>query len=252
MSETTIRFPEDVQALSLKDLDKQMNRTGLYFYELDSDSPTEMSDERERWFKIERQTHLYPQQLNVDATTALDMEEKEILETIDRQKELLDALYKDLRERADALEKEMAVYLMWAQILRMKRLRAVLSTHNQWQPDNPTYPNDGMVRSNAVYKMYYRTTVSGHWEKGTRDLVPDAWHVTWWVILQNPTGSKSRTVEIAGQDRKLFKSEAEAQKYLEGRIKAYDKLFQEEFPPVPPEHVEQFSYMGKMLPGYHL
>ena len=247
---STLRFPKDVQDLSLKELDKQMGRNGLYFYELDSNSPTEMSDNRDRKFKIERQVSLYPQSLPIDATDALNMTEDEIQNAITLQKDQIDAMYKELRDRADALQKETATYLMWLHVLYLKRLRAVMSTHNQWQPDNSMYPGDGMVRSNAVYKMYYRTDVSGRWEKGA--LIPNAWHVTWWIVLQNPTGSKSRSIRIAGQDRKLFKSESEAQKYLEGRISAYDKLFQEEYPRVPPKYAEHFSYMGQLLPGYHL
>ena len=40
------------------------------------------------------------------------------------------------------------------------------------------------------------------------------------------------------------------EKYLAGRIKAYDRLFTETMPPVPKEYAEPFKVNGLLLPGY--
>ena len=40
------------------------------------------------------------------------------------------------------------------------------------------------------------------------------------------------------------------EKYLNGRIKAYEKLFTEISPAIPPEYAEQFRVNGQLLPGY--
>lgn len=40
------------------------------------------------------------------------------------------------------------------------------------------------------------------------------------------------------------------EKYLNGRIKAYQHLFTEVSPPIPPEYAEHFKVNGQLLPGY--
>ena len=56
--------------------------------------------------------------------------------------------------------------------------------------------------------------------------------------------------KIAGQERKVFASREALDKYLHGRIKAYQHLFTEIFPPVPPEYAECFKVNGCLLPDY--
>ena len=48
--------------------------------------------------------------------------------------------------------------------------------------------------------------------------------------------------KIAGQDRKVFSDKAAMEKYLNGRIKAYDRLFTEISPPIPQEYAESFNF----------
>ena len=40
------------------------------------------------------------------------------------------------------------------------------------------------------------------------------------------------------------------EKYLNGRIKAYDNYFTEIFPPIPTKYLANFTYAGQLLPGY--
>lgn len=55
--------------------------------------------------------------------------------------------------------------------------------------------------------------------------------------------------QIAGQE-KSYVNKADAEKYLQGRIKAYSHLFTEISPSVPDEHKGLFSLYGQLLPGY--
>jgi hypothetical protein len=42
------------------------------------------------------------------------------------------------------------------------------------------------------------------------------------------------------------------EKYLNGRIKAYEHLFTDIFPKIPQEYVKFFTVNGLLLPGYTL
>ena len=65
------------------------------------------------------------------------------------------------------------------------------------------------------------------------------------------TNSPSRTqAKIAGQDRKVFTDKAAMEKYLNGRIKAYDRLFTEISPPIPQEYADYFKVNGMLMPDY--
>ena len=55
--------------------------------------------------------------------------------------------------------------------------------------------------------------------------------------------------DIAEQERS-FKDKAEAEKYIQGRIKAYSHLFTEISPPIPKEYEHHFMVHGTLLPGY--
>ena len=54
---------------------------------------------------------------------------------------------------------------------------------------------------------------------------------------------------IAEQERS-FKDKAEAEKYIQGRIKAYSHLFTEISPPIPKEYEKSFMVHEHLLPGY--
>ena len=58
----------------------------------------------------------------------------------------------------------------------------------------------------------------------------DGWYLRSSIIWHK--GSRTQA-KIAGQDRKVFTDKAAMEKYLNGRIKAYDRLFTEISPPIP-------------------
>ena len=82
-----------------------------------------------------------------------------------------------------------------------------------------------------------------------KEMVPVSWEVTWGVCVRNPIpGHYGR--QIAGQQNKKYADKAAAEKYLQGRIKAYAHLFTEISPPVPKAYADQFKVNGQLLPGY--
>ena len=67
-------------------------------------------------------------------------------------------------------------------------------------------------------------------------------------LYQQP--EQERASEDCRTDRKVFSDKAAMEKYLNGRIKAYDRLFTEISPPIPQEYAEHFKVNGMLLPGY--
>lgn len=61
---------------------------------------------------------------------------------------------------------------------------------------------------------------------------------------------RRQKAKIAGQDRKVFTDKAAMEKYLNGRIKAYDRLFTEISPPIPQEYADYFKVNGMLMPDY--
>ena len=57
-------------------------------------------------------------------------------------------------------------------------------------------------------------------------------------------------VEISGIRNKRFTDKAEAQKYIDGRKKAYAKYFQEISPPIPQLYSLYYKVNDVLLPGY--
>lgn len=130
------------------------------------------------------------------------------------------------------------------------KVRPAEHTSNQWKKDE----YDRWERSNMVYKMTYRIYEHTHYDRTTQRSVTDSWELSWFICyntVHNPnpdvTGSGW---QIAGQDRKRFTEKAAMEKYLKGRIAAYDHLFTEIAPPIPRDQAGRFCVNGVLLPGY--
>lgn len=101
-----------------------------------------------------------------------------------------------------------------------------------------------------VYAMSWDIWEKTQYNRKTQQVEPVAWIVTWGVWVQQ-LGRHFRFGEkIAGQDRKRFTDKVAAEKYVQGRIKVYDHLFQEVSPPVPERYVHYFKVNGVLAPGY--
>lgn len=79
---------------------------------------------------------------------------------------------------------------------------------------------------------------------------PVSWDVSWDLYVQSPKQRYKYGEKIAGQKDKHYKDKAAAEKYLEGRKKAYSHLFEEISPLVPEEYAHHFTVNGVLLPGY--
>ena len=118
----------------------------------------------------------------------------------------------------------------------------VSHSSNKWVNDRDCYNYDCTSISNMVYKMTYRMYDYTSWrsEKTRR------WEVKWSIGTNSPVGHNNC---IAEQERS-FKDKAEAEKYIQGRIKAYSHLFTEISPPIPKEYEKSFMVHEHLLPGY--
>lgn len=121
-------------------------------------------------------------------------------------------------------------------------------TSNEWKMAD-TYRHE---RSNMVYKMVWRVNERTQYNVALKKSVPVAWDLRWYICyntIQNPDNTGTGW-QVAGQDSKVFKDKADLDKYLQGRIAAYDYLFREISPPIPKGAEGWFSVNGVLLPGY--
>lgn len=147
---------------------------------------------------------------------------------------------------ANQWEKQAAVTQRLDRALAYLRTPEVKHTGNRWQP----YSKDSDLEeiSNRVYKMFCRIREDTRYDREMKQSVPVAWYVTWDLYLNSPR--EGHNIHLAGQDRKRYTDKAAAEKYLDGRKKAYSHLFAEISPPVPKEHEDCFTVNGVLLPGY--
>ena len=103
--------------------------------------------------------------------------------------------------------------------------------------------------SNFVYKMTYKLSENPKWNLWSAKPLNDRWLVEWKVITNSP--KVGNCGYVAGQKRK-FEDRATAESYLNGRIRAYAKLFTELSPPVPENYKVFFMESGHILPGYRI
>ena len=154
------------------------------------------------------------------------------------------AVFDDLKERAAAWEQLAGKTLLLDKAIEYTRTTVVQHTSNKWQ----TTEYDRHTRSNRVYQMNYYIYENTRYDREKQQSVPYSYSLTWGVYTNSP--NRNGQAKIAGQDRKVFSDRAAMEKYLNGRIKAYDRLFTEISPPIPQEYAEHFKVNGMLLPGY--
>lgn len=146
--------------------------------------------------------------------------------------------YDKVREAAKEWEKAAAVTSRFDRAVEYLKVPQPTHTANQWVQGE--YDRNSV--SNAVYQMSYRIYERSSWRND--DVKYD---VKWNIYTNSPNSNYN--VKIAGQER-VFKTQAEAEKYIQGRIKAYAHLFTEVSPPIPKEYEKCFKVYGHLLPGY--
>lgn len=153
-------------------------------------------------------------------------------------------IYEALREQAKAWEEQAGRSALLSKAIEYVMTPPVKHTSNEWEKTD----YDWHTRSNAVYEMTYHIYENTRYDREQQKSVPYSWSLTWSVRTNGP--DNGRNVRIAGQERKTYSDKSAMEKYLAGRIKAYDHLFTEISPVIPKEYAQQFKVNGQLLPGY--
>lgn len=149
-----------------------------------------------------------------------------------------------LKEQAAAWEEQAGRTLFLDKALEYARTLPVTHTANQWEaPDEYRH-----IRSNMVYQMDYSISENTRYDSAAQKSVPYSWTLRWSLYTNAPHGNQRE--KIAGQDRKVFSSREELDRYLNGRIKAHEHYFTEISPAIPKEYADCFKVNGCLLPGY--
>ena len=149
-----------------------------------------------------------------------------------------------LKAQAAAWEEQAGRTLFLDKALEYARTLPVTHTANQWEaPDEYRH-----IRSNMVYQMDYSISENTRYDSAAQKSIPYSWTLRWGLYTNAPHGNQRE--KIAGQDRKVFASREELDKYLNGRIKAHEHYFTEISPAIPKEYADCFKVNGCLLPGY--
>ena len=192
--------------------------------------------------RIERQ--IYFESGKADLSEAVKLPLAELLSLRAESAAAEQEVFDRLKEQAAAWEEQAGRTLFLDKALEYARTLPVTHTANQWEaPDEYRH-----IRSNMVYQMDYSISENTRYDSAAQKSVPYSWTLR-WSLRTNAPGSY-RQAKIAGQDRKVFASREELDKYLNGRIKAHDHYFTEISPAIPKEYADYFKVNGCLLPGY--
>ncbi len=192
--------------------------------------------------KIERGIYFDTKGADISPLTALPL--AELVKLREESAAAEQTVFENLKVQASAWEEQAGKTLLFDKAIEYARIPEVKHTANKWQDEG----NDRHTISNRVYKMSYHVYENTRYDKAAQKSIPYSYTLSWNVYTNSPHGYGQ--AKIAGQDRKVFADRAAMEKYLNGRIKAYEKLFTEISPVIPPEYAEQFRVNGQLLPGY--
>ena len=192
--------------------------------------------------KIERGIYFDTKGADISPLTALPL--AELVKLREESAAAEQTVFENLKVQASAWEEQAGKTLLFDKAIEYARIPEAKHTANKWQDEG----NDRHTISNRVYKMSYHVYENTRYDKAAQKSIPYSYTLSWNVYTNSPHGYGQ--AKIAGQDRKVFADRAAMEKYLNGRIKAYEKLFTEISPAIPPEYAEQFRVNGQLLPGY--
>ena len=192
--------------------------------------------------RIERRIYFESEKSDISGFAVLPM--AELLKMREESAAAEQEVFDRLKEQAAAWEEQAGKTLSLDKALEYARTLPVKHTSNQWeQPDDYRH-----IRSNAVYQMSYSISENTRYDSTEQKSIPYSWTLR-WSIYTNAPGAYGQA-KIAGQERKVFGSREELDKYLNGRIKAHQHLFTEISPAIPREYADHFKVNGLLLPGY--
>ena len=192
--------------------------------------------------KIERSIYFESGKADISALTALPL--AELIRQREESAAAEQAIFEVLQQQAAAWDAQAGNTLTFDKAIEYARTPAVTHTENQWQADE----NNNHTISNRVYQMRYHIYENTRYNREQGKSIPYSYTLTWGVYTNSP--DRYGQAKIAGQDRKVFADKAAMEKYLNGRIKAYQHLFTEISPTIPQEYAEHFKVNGQLLPGY--
>lgn len=192
--------------------------------------------------RIERSIYFESGKADISALTALPL--AELIRQREESAAAEQAIFEVLKQQAAAWEAQAGNTLTFDKAIEYARTPAVTHTENQWQADE----NNNHTISNNVYQMRYHIYENTRYDREQGKSIPYSYTLTWGVHTNSP--DRYGQAKIAGQDRKVFADKAAMEKYLNGRIKAYQHLFTEISPTIPQEYAEHFKVNGQLLPGY--
>ena len=192
--------------------------------------------------KIERSIYFESGKADISALTALPL--AELIRQREESAAAEQAIFETLKQQAAAWEAQAGNTLTFDKAIEYARTPAVTHTENQWQADE----NNNHTISNNVYQMRYHIYENTRYDRAQGKSIPYSYTLTWSVHTNSP--DRYGQAKIAGQDRKVFADKAAMEKYLNGRIKAYQHLFTEISPTIPQEYADHFKVNGQLLPGY--
>lgn len=148
--------------------------------------------------------------------------------------------FEKVRQTAQDWEKQAAVTRRFDRAIEYLKVPEVSHTSNKWVKAKDEFDYNRI--SNKVYKMSYRI-----YERSSYRTDAKKYDVRWSIYTNRPQSQNS--YKVAGQER-ICNTREEAEKYIQGRIKAYSHLFTEISPPIPEEYKHAFMVYGQLLPGY--
>ena len=191
--------------------------------------------------RIERNIYFEEQTADLSGLTALPLEQLQALREEYAAAE--QAAFEALQEQAAAWDEQAGKTLAIDKAIEYVRTPEATHTANQWEATD--YGSTSATASTKCATTYPRIPgMTGKKEKS----IPYSWTLSWSIYTNSPHNYGQ--AKIAGQERKVFADKAAMEKYLNGRIKAYQHLFTEVSPPIPPEYAEHFKVNGQLLPGY--
>ena len=192
--------------------------------------------------RIERGIYFESGKADISALTALPL--AELIRQREESAAAEQAIFEALQQQAAAWEAQAGNTLTFDKAIEYARTPAVTHTENQWQAGE----NNNHTISNNVYQMRYHIYENTRYDRAQGKSIPYSYTLTWSVHTNSP--DRYGQSKIAGQDRKVFADKAAMEKYLNGRIKAYQHLFTEISPTIPQEYADHFKVNGQLLPGY--
>ena len=189
--------------------------------------------------KIKRELIIDYDNENCDISAHITKSVDELKAMREKSTEKEQAIFERIQKQVPAWEIQAMRTAAIERAIKYLEIPEVEHTSNKWGRDE--YDNYDCI-SNKVYKMYCRMY---DYKSYQTDSI--RWTVQWHVLLNNP--EIGGYCNIARQER-TFADKADAEKYLQGRIKTYSHLFKEICPPIPKQYVPYFKAYGQLIRGY--